>query len=162
MKYFALLSFSIVVIVILGGCDSYSRPRIPEIKDDLTTGIKLDSVSSGAGVGGTRRSDKIQSDQEDSLWVIPKDTDPNAVFEQLKDSVTSLLDDKGAEVVSSGSGASHGYIQEYLHQGGNVSSYTIIYTRDGGLGFVDIFLASYIAEEEAGRVGFNHIFIPYP
>lgn len=161
MKIFtSLLAMAMAMFLI--GCDMRSRPRIPEIKNELDKVLKLESVSSGAGVGGTRGGDKIQSDQEDGLWVITKKSDSGAIFDKLKDSIIKLLGEKGAEVVSSGSGASHGYVKEYLDQGGNVSSYTFVYTFDGGLGFIDVFLASYIAEEEAGRLGVNHIFIPYP
>lgn len=161
MKIVVLL-LTLAIAIILAGCDMRSRPRIPELKDELGKALKLVSVSSGAGVGGTRGSDKIQSDQEDCLWAIPKGSDSDTCFKQLKDSIIKMLGDKGAEVVSSGSGASHGYVKEYLYQGGNISSHTVVYALDGGLGFIDVFTANYIAEEEAGKIGVNHIFIPYP
>lgn len=156
MKIFALFS-TIVMMILVVGCNQRPRPKILEIRDDLEIVLKLESVSSSAGMVGAKGSD-----QETSLWIIPKESDSDAIYEKLKDSTIALLEDKGAEVVSSGSGAGHGYKQEYLNQGGNVSSYTVVYKFDEGLGFIVIFRAQYIAEKEAGRVGFNHIFIPNP
>jgi len=82
------------------GCDLRSRPRIPKIENELEKVLKLESVSSGTGVEGIRGNDKIQSDQEYCLWVIPKKSDSDAIFEQLKGSIITLLGEKGAEVVS--------------------------------------------------------------